>query len=131
MCSSKPASAFTSTNERFQGACRRPLEAVSACTLDPVSDPEDPERHAQAINECDSQPHVGMAWDCLECAIRTAGDDPKQDKIIELLEVRREPASPRDGIEAPQEQRPDRGVGDQNTDADSLVQRGFPGRPMG
>ena len=65
-----------------------------------------------------------MAWHCLECAIRTTGDDPKQDKVIELFEVRRESAISRDYIEAPQEKRPDRRVSDQNTFADSRVQRG-------
>lgn len=100
------------------------LQAVSACTLDPESDPEDPERHAQAINECDSQPHGGVARHCPKCAIRTTGDNTKQDNVIELFEDRLEPAVSRYGIEAPQEERPDRGVGDQNAFAGSRVQRG-------
>ena len=57
-----------------------------------------------------SSPNISLPFTV--CAISdTAGDDPKQDKVIELSEGWREPAISRDGIEAPQEQRPDRGVG--------------------
>jgi hypothetical protein len=69
---------------------------------------------------------MGMARNCLEYTVRATGDGHTQDNVIQLFEGRHEPAISPDGIQAPQEDRPDRGEGDQNVFASSGVQVGFP-----